>query len=123
MGLGEALSLTVTVPDFSPFDFGENVALIAQFSPAGKVDPHVEVTPNCPVVFIEDIFSVAAPVLVSVTVWGGLVVPTACSLKLRGVVGEKLTVPVLSRTTTSLKRWSATTRSFFWSPLKSPVVA
>ena len=90
------------VPDFGPFVFGENVTLIVQFAPAATLVPHVDVIPNWPAAFIEEMVSAILPVLVRVTVCGALVVPTACFLKFSGVVGEKLTTPVLSRVTTAL---------------------
>ena len=72
----------------------------------------VEVMANCPAALIEEIFSALAPVLVSVTFSGALVVPTACFLKFNGVVGERLTTPVFSSTITSLCWWSGTAMSF-----------
>ena len=71
---------------------------MVQFAPAATLEPQVEVTANSALVLIEAIFNSA--LFVSVTVCGGLVVPTACFLKFRGVVGEKATTPVLSSTVT-----------------------
>jgi hypothetical protein len=45
---------------------------------------------------MEEMVSADFPVLVRVTSSGALVVPTFTFLKFSGVVGEKLTVPVLS---------------------------
>jgi hypothetical protein len=35
-GLDDALSLIVTVPDFAPFVFGENVTPMVQLAPAAR---------------------------------------------------------------------------------------
>jgi hypothetical protein len=48
MGFEDALSWIVTVPDFAPVDWGENVTLIEQFAPAGTLGPQVDVSANCP---------------------------------------------------------------------------
>jgi len=95
-GLVEALSMIESVPCCKPFCVGENVALIVHFAPAARVAPHVDVMPNSELAFMEAIFRAVAPVLVRLTVCGALVVPTRCFLKFSGVVGEKLTTPVLS---------------------------
>jgi len=100
--LDDALSLTVTVPDFAPFDVGENVTLIVQLAPARMLFPQVEVMANCAEAFTAEIFNSVAPVLVSLTVCGALVVPAACFLKVSGVVGEKVTTPVFRRAMTEL---------------------
>ena len=97
-GFEDALSRIVTVPCFIPCVCGEKVTLMLQFAPEGTVEPQVEVMPNWPVIFMEEIFSGVAPVLVRVTVCGRLVVPCCCLLKFRGAVGEKATTPVFSRT-------------------------
>jgi len=109
-----------TVPDFGPFDCGENVTLIAQFAPAATLVPQVEVMPNWPVAFMEEIVSAVLPVLVRMTVCGGLVVPTVTFLKFSGVVGEKLTTPVLRSTMTLPFRKLVTATSAFLSPLSLP---
>jgi hypothetical protein len=100
-GFDDALSLIVTVPDFSPFDLGEKVTLMVQLSAGATADPQVEFMPNWPVVFIEEIFSSVLPVLVRVTIWGWLVVPADCFLNTSGVVGEKTTTPVFNKITIS----------------------
>ena len=91
------------VPCFVPFWVGENVTLIVHLPPAATLAPQVDVTANSALAFMDAILNAVLPVLVSVTVCGGLVVPTACFLKFSGVVGEKLTTPVLRRTKTSSK--------------------
>ncbi len=99
-----------TVPETMPARFGENVTLMVQVAPAATVLPQVDVAPNAPVVLIDEMASLALPLLVRVTVWGWLVVPCFWLVKLSGVIGEYLTLPVLSRTSlTSLRppNWSA----------------
>src|ERR1700730_13689742 len=103
-GLVDALSMMVIVPCTEPFFAGENVTLIVHFAPAATLAPQVEVTPNSVLAFIDAILNAVLPVLVRVTVCGVLVVPTACFLKFSGVVGEKLTTPVLRRTGTLFDR-------------------
>jgi hypothetical protein len=73
-GFDDALSLMVTVPDVAPFDFGEKVTLMVQLAPEAMPLPQVEVMPNCPATFIEEIFISDLPLLVIVTSFGGLVV-------------------------------------------------
>ena len=93
-----ALSMIEIAPCFVTFCVGENVTLIEHFAPAATLAPHVDVTPNSLLAFIDAILSALLPVFVRLTVCGGLMVPTACFLKFSGVVGEKLTTPVFSRT-------------------------
>src|SRR5579871_1437087 len=95
-GFDEALSMIVTVPWAVPFCVGEKVTLTVQFAPAATVVPQVEVTANSALAFMDAIRSAMVPVLVRVTFCGLLVVPTGCFWKFSGVVGEKLTTPVLS---------------------------
>ncbi len=104
IGFDEALPVTETAPDFAPLDFGEKVTLIVQFALAATLFPHVEVMPNWPTAFIEEIFRAVWPVLLSVTVCGALVVPTLCFLKFSGDVGEKETTPVFSSALPSRER-------------------
>jgi hypothetical protein len=80
-GLVEALSLRVIVPDFAPAVCGENVTLMVHFAPGSTLAWQVEVMPNWPPTFTEEILSADLPVLVRVTVCGGLVVPCFCFLK------------------------------------------
>ena len=90
--------MIVTAPCFVPFWVGENVTLIVHFAPAATLAPQVDVTANSALAFIDAILRALPPVFVRVTVCGGPVVPTAWFLKFSGVVGEKVTTPVLSRT-------------------------
>lgn len=98
IGFDDALSLMVTVPDFAPVEVGEKVTLIVQLAPAATPVPQVDVIPNWLLAFMEEIFSSVVPVLVSLTMSGVLLVPCFCVLKFSGVVGERLTAPVLSST-------------------------
>ena len=66
------------VPVVVPFVVGEKVALMVQVAPGPTFAPHVEVTLNCGLAFIDAILRAAEPVFVSLTVCGGLVVPMAC---------------------------------------------
>jgi hypothetical protein len=109
------------VPDFEPRDSGEKVTLIVQCAPAATPVPQVEVDANWPVVFMVEIFSSVLPVLVSVTDCAALLVPIFCCLKFSGVVGYRLTTPVLSRTNCCDPSWSVTVMSGMWSPLKSAI--
>ena len=77
-GLVEALSMIVIVPVVVPFVVGENVALMVQVAPGATLAPHVGVTLNCGLAFMDPIFRAAEPVFVSLTFCGGLVVPTVC---------------------------------------------
>jgi hypothetical protein len=55
-GLDDALSRIETVPDFRPVEVGENVTLTVQFAPGATLFPHVEVTPNWALAFMDPIF-------------------------------------------------------------------
>src|SRR5579862_3649870 len=99
-GLVEALSTIEMVPWAAPFFVGEKVALIVHVAPAATEEPQVEVAANSALALMEAILNAVVAVLVSLTVCGLLVVPTACFLKFSGEVGEKLTTPVLSKTKT-----------------------
>jgi hypothetical protein len=75
-GLPDALSVIVIVPVRVPLAVGVNVMLMLQLPPAGSELPHVFASAKSPVAAMLVIFSVAEPVLVSVTDWAALVVPT-----------------------------------------------
>src|SRR5712692_6764301 len=83
-GLPGALSLNDNVPLRAPFLVGVNVTLTAQFAPAATVAPQVllEIWKS-PLAVMLEMFSVALPTLVSVTVCGGLVCPIPTFLKFR----------------------------------------
>jgi len=111
--------MMVIVPCCEPFFVGEKVALTVQFAPAATLDPHVDVTANSVLAFIDAILSDVVPVLVSFTLCGLLVVPTACFLKFSGVVGVNLTTPVLSKVVIAPYKGLRTTMSGLRSPFKS----
>ena len=76
---------------------------MVQFAPAATLPPQVEVMPNCPAAFIEEIVRLLLARVGKGDCLRRLAVPTACLLKTRcGVVGEKATTPVLSSTKKSL---------------------
>jgi len=64
------------VPVIVPADPDLKVTEIAQLAPALRVVPQVLVWENSPVAVMLEIVSEALPVLVSVTVWALLLVPT-----------------------------------------------
>jgi hypothetical protein len=79
-GLSGALSLTVAAPVIEPFTFGVKVTLKVHVVPEATVAPH-GVAPDgaavkSPLLAMLDIVSVPPELLVNVTVWGALVVPT-----------------------------------------------
>lgn len=80
-GLSGALSLTVTAPLIEPFTLGVNVTLNVHVAPEATVAPQ-GVPPDgaaakSPLATRLDMVRVLPEMLVSVTVLGGLVVPTA----------------------------------------------
>ena len=79
-GLLLALSLTLTLPVRVPVCVGVNVTLIVQCWPAGKLAVQVvDDTAKSPVVPMETPVKSTAWLLVSVNVFGELVVPTFCA--------------------------------------------
>jgi hypothetical protein len=118
--LDDALSIIEIVPDFVPWLVGEKVTFIAQLAPGATVVPQVEFKLNGPLRVVEEMVSAVAPVFVRVTVCAELVVPTNWSGKRIGVVGEKLTTPVLSKVMSEFASESMVIRSVWWSLLKSP---
>ena len=75
-GLVDALSMIATDPAFGPSVFGEKVTRMAQLAPGATVTPHVEVMANGPFTVLDEMDSAVRPVLLRVTVFGLLVVPT-----------------------------------------------
>jgi hypothetical protein len=69
---------------------GLNVTLMAQLAPTERVPPQVFVSAKSPLEAIDVMFNTAAPVLVSVTNCGALVVVTICVPKVR-VEGKRVT--------------------------------
>src|SRR5262249_45286501 len=101
-GFDEALSLIEISPTLDPTLGGVKVTVSVQCPCGARAVPQVSLRLNGPEWVIDDIFNAAALLLVSVTFWGALVVPTSCCGKFSGVMGEKLTTPVFSHVTTPL---------------------
>ena len=93
-GLPAALSLIVTAAVLVPRAVGVNRTLIVQLELAARLAPHVVVREKsplfAPVIVMLAIVKTALPVLVTVTDWAALVVPTTRLPKEREV-GETLT--------------------------------
>src|SRR5438045_5396535 len=85
-GLPGASSVNDNVPLRAPFLVGVKVTLTAQFAPAATVAPQVLFEMwKSPLAVMLEIFSVAVPVLVRVTVLGELVCPIGIFLKFNAV--------------------------------------
>ena len=92
-GLFEALSVIVRFPVRAPNCVGVKVTLIVQFFPAASVLPQGFVLVVCaksPLVAMLLMFSVAVPVLLSVTLFAGVVTPTTVLPNVREV-GTRVT--------------------------------
>jgi hypothetical protein len=96
-GLPTVSSLTVIWLVCGPNWLGVKVTLIVQFAPAARLDPHVLLWLNSPLVATPLITTGELPALVSVAVCAVLAVPTDSGLKLKAVAGEKLRVSGLPR--------------------------
>ena len=76
-----ALSVIDRVPLRVPPVAGLNVTLIVQLAPAATLEPHVSVSEKspefAPVIPMLEILSAPVPVLLRVTLWGLVVVPTS----------------------------------------------
>src|ERR1022692_4553546 len=104
-GLLRSLSLMISAPFFAPVVFGLKTTLMVQFAPATKVLPDVQwlaamaksvsFRVTVPMVTVPMV-TVAVPLLVTVTVLGGLVVFTAWLPKSNGPVTE-MALPVPSK--------------------------
>jgi hypothetical protein len=70
------------VPVLVPAATGLKVTEIVQLAAALRVAPQVLVWKKSPLAVMLEIFSEAVPVLISVTVWGLLLVPAICAEKL-----------------------------------------
>ena len=93
--------MMVRAPVLVPVAVGLKVTLRVQLALAARLEPQVLVWEKSPLGLMLLMLSVAFPVFVSVTVWGLLVVPTACAGKVKEA-GERLTtgaVPVPVRLT------------------------
>ena len=92
-GLPVALSVTDSVPVRFPICVGLKVTLTVQLAPAASELPQVWVCAKSPalvpVIAMEVIVNLVVPTLVRVTVFAGLVVPTATEPKFK-LVGERL---------------------------------
>jgi hypothetical protein len=77
------LSVMVRVPVSGPVSVGEKVTLILQERPASTLLPHLLVSPKLALAVILVIVSAALPMLLRVTGFDTLVVPTTCSSKSR----------------------------------------
>jgi len=87
-GLLTALSDTLRVPVFEPFDVGEKVTKIAHFAPGDNdvmLVPHVvpDTVAKLPLIDTLILESVVVPVFVTVTSFAALVVPVSCVPKLK----------------------------------------
>jgi len=102
-GLPGALSVTLSDPVLVPGLVGEKVTLIAQLEETAREGPQLLDWAKSPVVAIPDMFSVAVavPKLVSVTVCGALVAPTATLPKLMAFVDKEATGPLVPVTLTT----------------------
>ena len=78
-GLPEALSVTISVPDWLPVEVGEKTTLMVQLAPAASELPQLSVSLNCEVMEMREApdfegVSAALPELVKVTVLAALLV-------------------------------------------------
>src|SRR5260370_418094 len=85
-----ALSVTTRLPVRVPLLLGVKVTYMVHVEPAATPFPQLSVSAKSPVVAMLAICTGAVPLLVSVTVWDGLVVPAAWLLKVR-LDGERAT--------------------------------
>jgi hypothetical protein len=90
-GLPVAESITERVPVNAPFDKGVNVTEIVHLAPTASVAVQVLVCPKPPLGRMAVSVTDVVPVLVSVTVFGALVVPLSCVPNAR-LVGDNDTV-------------------------------
>ena len=70
------MSVMVTNQVSVPVVVGVNVTLRVQAAPPLRLEPHVLVCPKFPLAVMEVMLSDEFPILLTVTVWGPLVVPT-----------------------------------------------
>jgi hypothetical protein len=82
-GLPSALSMMVTAPVLSPPAVGLNATLRVQLVLAATFGPQLLVWEESPLVETLAMLRVALPVLVRVTIWAGLEVPTVWVEKVR----------------------------------------
>jgi hypothetical protein len=122
-GLPAVLSMMVTEAVRGPLSVGAKVTVMVHLPPDGRLESHVLIWLKSlafvPVTATLLMVNVRAPVFVSVTVWGALIVPTAWGAKVR-LVFESESVVACSRTETVAVLESATAMSSLPSSLKSP---
>jgi len=102
-GPSGALWVTVAAPVMAPVTLGVKVTLKVHFAPAATLAPQGLVPDGAalksPLATMLEMVSVPPELLVRVTVWGALVVPTFCAAKVR-LAGDRDTgsapVPVTS---------------------------
>ena len=88
-GLLFALSVTESVRSRVPVVEGVKVTLIVQLAFAAKVEPQSSVSAKLALTPILAMSSVPLPLLLNVTDWAGLVVPTSSPTKVK-LVGDKV---------------------------------
>jgi hypothetical protein len=74
-GLPTALLDIEMLPVLLPSAVGVNVTLIEQLAPAKRVVPQVVMLAKSPLALMLAIFNTPAPLFVTVTAWGELVLP------------------------------------------------
>jgi len=121
-GLIGVLSVSVIVPDCEPTIVGEYVTVTAQLAPGLKLVPQSLVSAKFPEAAKLDISTLTLLGLLTVMIFGALVVPTPCEPKL-SELGEIAWNETLSITATlSLTPDPGIAQSGAPSPLKSPTV-
>jgi hypothetical protein len=108
-GLPVALSVKESVPFTVPFASGVNVTETVHFAPTARVAVQVVVCANPEVGRIEVSETEVVPVLVTVTVFGALVVPFSCVPKVRLVGDNDIVVVAWARRLGSSPRVAAKT--------------
>jgi hypothetical protein len=88
-GLGRALSLTLRVPVRLPIAVGVKLTLIVHVDPPARLPPQLLVSAKSPLVVMLVMLSDAVPVLLNVTGFNALVVPSTWERKFR-LVGDTL---------------------------------
>ena len=90
-GLPGASSVIESVPVREPAALGVNETAIAQVPPEASVEPQLVVVLNSAVPVISEMLSVSAPMLVTDTSFGTVVVDTVCDPKSR--LAGKIAMP------------------------------
>ncbi len=84
-GLPLALSVMVTAPVLTPPPAGLKATLRAQLALGATLEPQLLVWEESPLAEMLAMLRVALPVLVRVTIWAGLAVPTVWAEKVKEV--------------------------------------